>query len=110
MHTQRIRICNPVGAERTTAAEPAATVWPGRDRISTIDGSTVALRVQWESFDTFMERVEANLRDRFGVADTHWWKLPKLPDWSRASQLAEFEGQLAGIASRSDWAIVGLAA
>ncbi|MGH3757574.1 hypothetical protein [Actinophytocola sp.] len=70
----------------------------------------VAFRVQWESFDTFMERVGSNLRDRFGVVDVNWWKLPKLPDWSRASQLAVFDRQLTDLAARSDWAIVGLAA
>lgn len=100
-----LTICNPV------ASGPKATM-----RLAplpeTIQGSRVGFRVQWNSFDVFMQEMETVLREKYDVPDVFWWDLGKIQDEAgvRASEPAAF-GLLADkFAEESDWAILGLAA
>lgn len=81
-----------------------------------VKGTSVGFRVQWPSFDVFMERVKELLAERYGIQQVNYLYTGSdgtatgkrairgrsdAPSWGKAFD--EF-------AQKSDWAILGLAA
>jgi hypothetical protein len=109
MARSTIQILDPVG-EMPAKGNPLAPLAAGAA------GSRVGFRVQWPSFDIFMERIGELLRDLYGVAgiDTMYTG----SDGTAAGKVAirgrsdaiNWDRAYDELAGRIDWGISGLAA
>jgi hypothetical protein len=104
-------------ARYLTIGNPVAEGPPATGRLnpapSSVRGTRVGFRVQWDSFDVFMHEMETILRDAYGVADVSWWNLMgsiQEEARGRAANPAAFARKADEFAEVSDWAILGLAA
>ena len=105
----RVQILNPV-AEFSGAGRGLAP------RLPTVSGSRVAFRVQWPSFDIFMNRLGERLKHAHGVREIHTMftgsdgtAAGKVTIRGRADAVS-WARAYDDLARKSDWGIFGLAA
>ncbi|MBM3346934.1 MAG: hypothetical protein FJY55_10640 [Betaproteobacteria bacterium] len=109
MTQAKIRILDPVGA-LPPGGKPLAPLLDG------VGGSRVGFRVQWPSFDIFMERIGELLRDLYGVKSIDM--LYTGSDGTAAGKVSirgrsdavSWDRTYDALAGKVDWAVSGLAA
>ena len=105
----KIQILDPVGAV-PAGGRPLAPL------LASVSGSRVGFRVQWPSFDIFMERIGELLQDLYGVKSIDM--LYTGSDGTAAGKVSirgrsdavSWDRTYDELAGKVDWAISGLAA